>query len=459
MRAKPGDKLQIPASAWNALMDLLAKNNNFQADDLTASKQNTRVRVANHTGQPLPRYAVVALGAPLIRPADNLDAFLNAPVFEAQLPKRDSDRIAILQEPANNGDIKWAVVAGLTHAFIKGKATFQYATPTDDDPTALSATESGPVAVLWQEPGDGPRRCFVRVGNHPVEIRRARLLDDLEPCGVIDAQLIYGFPESSPCQPGPIVRVRDSLGLTEPRGLPGYTYVWVVLTPDANQFEIFAWGVGCCKGDKSETSASSSSQSSSSKSSSSSESSKSESSSISESDEPPPPSKESSATESSESSESSEPSPSSGSLPPSSFGSDKSTAIVPATFSPTGYAALFIHETPEVRFDDVMTIHVPQADHEVAIDPHFVEVCEKGTIEVCGIAADKPISVGARAVGDKIRLRFAEQDAAHAVRLVIRLTGIRRGFAGKRFPRRTHEQFLANEAFINSAYPSDPRAE
>jgi len=106
-----------------------------------------------------------------------------------------------------------------------------------------------------------------------------------------------------------------------------------------------------------------------------------------------------------------------------------------------------------------MTIHVPQADHEVAIDPHFVEVCEKGTIEVCGIAADKPISVGARAVGDKIRLRFAEQDAAHAVRLVIRLTGIRRGFAGKRFPRRTHEQFLANEAFINSAYPSDPKAE
>jgi len=42
---------------------------------------------------------------------------------------------------------------------------------------------------------------------------------------------------------------------------------------------------------------------------------------------------------------------------------------------------------------------------------------------------------------------------------VLRLTGIRRGFAGKRFPRRTREQFLANEAFINSAYPSDPQAE
>ena len=121
--------------------------------------------------------------------------------------------------------------------------------------------------------------------------------------------------------------------------------------------------------------------------------------------------------------------------------------------------ALFIHEMPEVRFDDVMIVQVPQEDHEIAIDPRFVEVCERGTIEVCGISCDKPIAVGARAVTDHIRLRFAAQDPKHAVRLVIRLTGIRRGFAGKRFPRRTREQFLANEAFINSAYPSDPRAE
>jgi len=114
---------------------------------------------------------------------------------------------------------------------------------------------------------------------------------------------------------------------------------------------------------------------------------------------------------------------------------------------------------PEVRFDDVMVVNVPQENQDIKIDPHFVEVCERGSIEVCGIVPDKPILVGARAHGDKIRLQFAQEDSKHAVRLVIRLTGIRRGFAGKRFPRRTREQFLANEAFINSAYPSDPRAE
>lgn len=153
--------------------------------------------------------------------------------------------------------------------------------------------------------------------------------------------------------------------------------------------------------------------------------------------------------------------PSDSSAPPSESwsGSDKSSAIVPASWSPTGYVALFIHEMPEVRFDDVMVVNVPQENQDIKIDPHFVEVCERGSIEVCGIVPDKPILVGARAHGDKIRLQFAQEDSKHAVRLVIRLTGIRRGFAGKRFPRRTREQFLANEAFINSAYPSDPRAE
>lgn len=114
---------------------------------------------------------------------------------------------------------------------------------------------------------------------------------------------------------------------------------------------------------------------------------------------------------------------------------------------------------PEVRFDDVMVVTVPREDQEIRIDPHFEEVCERGTIEVCGIVPDKPILVGARARGDSIRLTFADQDPKHAVRLAIRLTGIRRGFAGKRFPARTRQQFLANEAFINSAYPSDPKAE
>lgn len=92
-------------------------------------------------------------------------------------------------------------------------------------------------------------------------------------------------------------------------------------------------------------------------------------------------------------------------------------------------------------------------DQEIPIDPRFVEVCERGSIEVCGISIDQPIRVGARALTDRVRLTFEVQNPQQAARVVLRLTGIRRGFAGKRFPLRTYEQFLANEAWINSAYP------
>ncbi|MBI1372486.1 MAG: hypothetical protein GC159_06965 [Phycisphaera sp.] len=153
----------------------------------------------------------------------------------------------------------------------------------------------------------------------------------------------------------------------------------------------------------------------------------------------------------------------SGSPPPSSgpsgsssggSGSDKSTAIVPASWSPTGYTALFVEESPEVRFNDVMVVEVPARDTRLSIDPRFLEVCAPGSLEVTACQPDAPVLVGARVDGGEVVLQFAQQSAA-VVRLVISLTGIRKGFSGLRFPDRTQRQFEANERFIRSAYPHD----
>ncbi|MBN2218580.1 MAG: hypothetical protein JW719_14485 [Pirellulales bacterium] len=136
-------------------------------------------------------------------------------------------------------------------------------------------------------------------------------------------------------------------------------------------------------------------------------------------------------------------------------GSDKSTAIVPASWTRDKYTALFVEECPDVRFDDVMIATVAQRDGELPIDPRYGEVCEPGTLEVCGCVADAPIAVGAKvsAGGSAVAYRFARQRTKKEVRLVIRLTGVRKGFRGHRFPNRTREQFEANERFIQSAYP------
>jgi hypothetical protein len=133
-------------------------------------------------------------------------------------------------------------------------------------------------------------------------------------------------------------------------------------------------------------------------------------------------------------------------------GSDKSTAIVPASFTPGGFTALFTEECPEVRFDDVLLVTMTGRTAAVPIDPKFVEVCEKNSIEVCAAQPDRPLMVGARVNGSHVHVKLSEESQT-PVRIVLRLTAIRRGFAGLRFPNRTREQFEANERFLQSAYP------
>jgi hypothetical protein len=125
---------------------------------------------------------------------------------------------------------------------------------------------------------------------------------------------------------------------------------------------------------------------------------------------------------------------------------------VPASFAPTGYTALFVLEAPEVRFDDVIEAKVWQAgEPAVQIDPRFLEVCEPGSIRVCGTSCDWPVTIGVRVTGAAVRLRF-QRKANRYVNVVIRLTGIRKGFSGLRLPDRTRAEFESNERFINSAY-------
>lgn len=137
-------------------------------------------------------------------------------------------------------------------------------------------------------------------------------------------------------------------------------------------------------------------------------------------------------------------------------GSEKDTAIVPASWTSKGYTALFVAECPDVRFDDVQTVTLHGTIAEIPIDPHFLEVCEPNSIQVCGCQPNWPLTVGAETRGHTVLIRCASDPTPlGGLRIVLRLTGIRKGYRGTRFPERSERQYLANEAFINSAYPAE----
>jgi hypothetical protein len=150
------------------------------------------------------------------------------------------------------------------------------------------------------------------------------------------------------------------------------------------------------------------------------------------------------------------PSGSSGSGPSGSGGgSSKDTAIVPASWTGTGYAALFVAEMPDVRFDEVMSYTGGQESTRVPVDPRFLEVCEVDTMAVVSACPDEPVVIGASFCDGHVELLFAEQRPEKLVTVTMRLSAIRKGFRNDRFTPRSERQFICNERHINSAYPAE----
>ena len=138
--------------------------------------------------------------------------------------------------------------------------------------------------------------------------------------------------------------------------------------------------------------------------------------------------------------------------PPSlgSFKDAASTAIVPASFYEEGYTALYIVESPDIRFEDVREYKINKRVSSYLIDPRFLEVCEPNSIVVVGCVPDEPCLVGAKVLENKLQIKIAKGDLPN--KIIIKFSGIRKGFLGTRFGSRTKAQFEANEEFINSAY-------
>ena len=145
--------------------------------------------------------------------------------------------------------------------------------------------------------------------------------------------------------------------------------------------------------------------------------------------------------------------------------SSKSTCIIPVPrwFHTSGYAALFIMESPEVRFEDFTQVEITGRITRLPVDPKYVVVCEPGTLNVRSVQGKRPASYGAWIGYDG----YLYIDSGRLWRLKrgevnVSITGIRRGFAhssnpsdpfyNTRFPARTIEQFYDNEKFINQAY-------
>lgn len=137
-------------------------------------------------------------------------------------------------------------------------------------------------------------------------------------------------------------------------------------------------------------------------------------------------------------------------------GSDKSTAIVPMSWHDKGYGALFTMESNEVLFEFVMRdVPLEGAKTVARIDNRFLAVCEPDSMVITGVSGDRAGSVGAVVEKNNVVLSAWPLPFLRPTKVTLKLTGVRKGFKHLDMPERSREQFIANEKFINSAYPAE----
>ncbi|WP_020472438.1 hypothetical protein [Zavarzinella formosa] len=150
---QPGELFQPSAAIWNQVIDLLAGR---RGGIVRPANPETSVEifVRNDTDGTVPQYGVLAVGDPVINPADNLNGFKNSKLVKGTTPTASSV-ICVTQEPIAAGKIGRAVVAGLTQVQIDvGDAAHTYASPTSSTEKVVSGS-TGRFHITFNASGTG----------------------------------------------------------------------------------------------------------------------------------------------------------------------------------------------------------------------------------------------------------------------------------------------------------------
>ena len=167
-KVTPGSPLNISARDWNALLDVAELHRRGELATLSGGLIETQpgrpINIRNNTGDTLPRYSSVGIGAPFFTPTENLQTFLNQLGFVGEQLSADySGLFAVVQETLPAGKIGRAVFAGITVAKIDVVDEGHDYADADSSATMLTSGGSGGARILYKESGTGTKWAIIRI--------------------------------------------------------------------------------------------------------------------------------------------------------------------------------------------------------------------------------------------------------------------------------------------------------
>lgn len=177
-KVQSGDPLVIPASSYNTFIDCAKDYLSRRQNTLQGKSSNVSTRpiyIKNQSGQDCGRFAILGIDGVLHDPDTAADSFQNQVVLTGTVPTAASHgngKFVILQEPAANGQIvKAASFGGAQVRISVTDETHSFAEITDNECGHMTSVESGPVSILWKQPGTGVKWAMVRFGSPAGEIQ------------------------------------------------------------------------------------------------------------------------------------------------------------------------------------------------------------------------------------------------------------------------------------------------
>lgn len=154
-KVQPGDRLTIPAQAWNRVLDSVSVPLQTGGELAGLEPGPNTVWIKNASGHDVVRFGVLGINGVAINPtAGNTQEmeFARRPALLGVTPTVDShaDRFAVCLEPIKNNQYGRAAVSGLfpCKVFVTSQ-THRFAGVRDSDRTQLESASCGLIQLLW----------------------------------------------------------------------------------------------------------------------------------------------------------------------------------------------------------------------------------------------------------------------------------------------------------------------
>jgi len=185
-RVHSGERLRIPATAWNGMLGVLKK---FQSSALSGgSPKQVRslgpgeIWVKNDSGGNLVRSAIVGidLAAPVFSPATQLDQFLAWPVVSGVAPAQ-AKPFVILSEPVASGNVGRACIYGVCPALVNVISSGHRFADLEVDEELVSSTrlasgDRGAARIIAKAGSStGEQWCILSLGDSGADTFQVKL--------------------------------------------------------------------------------------------------------------------------------------------------------------------------------------------------------------------------------------------------------------------------------------------